>query len=98
MTQRVMRTDQAEADLVEIFAYIAEDNPIAAEQLLRAIGAKCDLLAESPDMGRMRPEVQSTVRSFPISNYVIFYQQQDDGILVLRVLHAARDINAITFE
>ena len=92
---RVERTSQAEADLTDIFTYIANDDLAAAERVLRSIGAKCDLLADSPDMGRDRPDLPETVRSFPVGNYVIFYRQVPGGILVLRVLHGARDIGSL---
>lgn len=58
-------------------------------------------LAEMPGMGRLRefkhPSFQ-TVRSWPIKgfeNYLIFYQPTARGIEVMRVLHGARDIDAI---
>lgn len=35
------------------------------------------------------------VRSFPFGRYVIFYLPIDDGIDVVRVLHSARDIDAV---
>jgi len=44
--------------------------------------------------------VTKTVRaelpsSFPVGRYVVFYQPQDDGVEVVRVLHSARDIESI---
>ncbi|MBF0269812.1 MAG: type II toxin-antitoxin system RelE/ParE family toxin [Alphaproteobacteria bacterium] len=54
---KVERTSLAESDLADIFMYIAEDNLLAAEKMLRSIGAKCDLLADKPGMGRERPEL-----------------------------------------
>lgn len=90
---KVDRTAQAEADLIEIFSYIAEDNPAGAEKVLRGIGATCDLIADTPAMGRERPELDGATRSFPVGNYVVFYRPAPDGILVLRVLHGARDID-----
>ena len=58
-------------------------------------------LAEMPGMGRFRdfdnPEFRD-VRSWPIKgfeNYLIFYRSTPRGIEVIRVLHGARDIDAI---
>ncbi|MBF0269811.1 MAG: type II toxin-antitoxin system RelE/ParE family toxin [Alphaproteobacteria bacterium] len=34
------------------------------------------------------------IHSFPVGNYTIFYKQTGTGIVVLRVLHGARDISA----
>jgi len=94
----VLRTDQAENDLASIFEYIAEDNSTAAEKLLWSIANKCELLADNPNIGINRPDLHEAVCSFPVGNYVIFYQLCRDGILILRVLHGARDINCILFD
>ena len=50
------------------------------------------LLAENPEMGRTRNDLETNLRSFPVGNYVIFYEVIVGGIEVLRVLHGARDI------
>ena len=46
-------------------------------------------------MGRVRDELEPGMRSFPFGRYVIFYMPIDEGIDVVRVLHGARDIDAI---
>jgi len=54
-------------------------------------------------MGRAREELAASLRSFPFGRYVIFYVPFEDGIDVVgidvvRVLHGARDIDAIFSE
>jgi toxin ParE1/3/4 len=49
-------------------------------------------------MGRARDELAANVRSFPFGRYVIFYAPMQDGIDVVRVLHSARDIDAVFSE
>jgi toxin ParE1/3/4 len=56
------------------------------------------LLASQPMMGRAREELASGLRSRPFGRYVIFYVALPDGIDVGRVLHSARDIDAIFDE
>jgi plasmid stabilization system protein ParE len=47
-------------------------------------------------MGRQRPELAAGIRSWPTSTpYLLFYFADDEGIIVARVLHHARDIPAI---
>jgi toxin ParE1/3/4 len=46
-------------------------------------------------MGRNRPELALALRSFPVGNYIIFYRQIRNGIEVIRVLNAMRDIDAL---
>ena len=89
---KVLRTSQAEEDLLAIWAHVADDNLGAADKLLDAIAAACGTLAENPLAGRRRAELAPRVRSFPVGNYLVFYRPMKDGIVVIRVLHGARDI------
>ena len=91
-------TPQAVQDLDDIWDYIAEDSPDRATAFLQSIEEKILNLAETPHIGRARPELLSLLRSFPIGKYVIFYQPIDNGIEVVRVLHGSRDINDILFD
>jgi toxin ParE1/3/4 len=92
---KVLRKPQAEADLIEIWTYIAQDSPTRADKLLDEIDEKSQTLAQSPFIGKARDELGSKIRSFPIGNYVLFYQPIEDGIEIIRVLHGARDIEAL---
>jgi len=47
----VIHSQQAHLDLLSIWAYIAEDNPNAADKLLDVIDNKCNLLGENPKLG-----------------------------------------------
>ena len=46
-------------------------------------------------MGRSREELVPKLRSFPVGNYVIFYQPISDGVEIVRVLHGSRDIESL---
>ena len=92
---RVLRSDLAEGDLVEIWLFIAQDNPDAADRFLDLLSQKCELLAESPEMGRQRDELAPALRSFPVGRYVIFYRLIEDGIEIARVLSAYRDLGRL---
>jgi toxin ParE1/3/4 len=98
---RVRMDPAADADIDECFAYIAADNLSAAERFTNATQDALDKLAAMPGMGRIRefsnPRLQG-LRSWPIrgfGNYLIFYRPIADGIEVLRILHGARDIDAL---
>jgi plasmid stabilization system protein ParE len=93
---KVRYTATAKDDLLEIWLVIAHDNPPAADRVLDAIDEAANLLASQPRMGRERPELAPGIRSFPTRTpYIIFYQQAHDGVTVVRVLHHARDIDAL---
>jgi toxin ParE1/3/4 len=81
----------AGADLEEIWLFIAEDDPDAADHFVRTIVSRFPTLASMPQMGRHREELSARLRSFPVGNYVIFYRPVNGGIEVVRVLHGARD-------
>lgn len=82
----------AEQDLLEIWSYIARDNPDAADRFIDLLTEKCELLAESPEIGRRREELSPRLRSFPVGRYVIFYQIAERGIEVARILSSYRDL------
>lgn len=88
----VTRRPEARADLAEIWDYIAQDDPKRATMFLREIESLFETLATHPTMGRERPELADDLRSFPIGRYVIYYQPWPDGVDIVRVLHAARDV------
>ena len=48
---------EATDDLQEIWVYIANDNPIAADKLEDGIYAACELLAKNPRLGHRRPDL-----------------------------------------
>ena len=49
---RFLRSAEAEEDLIKIWLDIAQDNPAAADKLLRHIDEKFVLLAANPKLGR----------------------------------------------
>lgn len=96
---RIRFTNSAEADLLELWLNIAEENLVAADDSLDLIQATVSLLGTQPEMGRARPELADGLRSFPTRTpYIIFYVPDEDDLLVVRVLHHARDIDAEYFS
>lgn len=89
------RHPEAEHDLIDIYLHISLDNPSAAEKFVRAINAKCEVLARSPMIGRDRPELRPGLRSFPYGAYLILYRAVDDGVEIVRVVHAARNLDDV---
>jgi plasmid stabilization system protein ParE len=56
--RRLVRTRRARQDLVEIWQYIAADNPTAADALLDRIDESCRRLAEHPQLGPCRHDIR----------------------------------------
>lgn len=88
----VQRTAQAEEDLIEIWVYIAQDNPGAADRVLDAIEERFHVLADNPLMGRLRPDIAPELRYFAAGNYLILYRTVPDGVQIVRVIHGAREL------
>jgi toxin ParE1/3/4 len=89
---------EANRDLVEIGLYIARQSGSRqrADAFLDLIYQTCQTLAAQPEMGELRVEFATgQYRSFSVGNYVIYFRPVADGIWIARVLHGARDHNAL---
>lgn len=94
---RVDLTLAAQSDLKDIWDHVAQDSEFQADRLLNRFSLKFDYLALHSSLGRPRPELALGCRSYPFGKYCFYYRQTEDGILLLRVLHSARDIRQIIF-
>lgn len=83
---------RAKADLAEIWRYIAIDSDAVADTFIATLHAKFQVIANSPNIGRARDALAVGVRSFPVGRYVVFYRVLSDAVVIIRVLHSARDI------
>lgn len=89
---------EAEQDLVDIWLFIAGDNPVNADSFIDRLYAQAWQLAEFPLLGKLRADLGDRIYLFPMERYLLFYQpivEQGDGIVLLRVLHSARDIQQL---
>ena len=85
----------AKADLIDIWLYIAEDNPQAADRMLDRINDGFQVIARFPHGGTARPELGRELRCYSVGKYVIYFRPMADGAQVARVLHGARDVDAM---
>ena len=86
----------ARKDISDILAYIAVRNPDAARAWRNAMFHILDLLGANPHLGVAHDEVREGLRMFPTGNYIVLYRADRVGILVLRVIHAARDWQTVS--
>ena len=89
---------EAEQDLVDIWLFIAEDSPANADNFVDRLYAQARQLAEFPLLGKLRADLGDRIYLFPMERYLLFYQPmagQDSGIVLVRVLHSARDIQQL---
>jgi toxin ParE1/3/4 len=88
-------TESAQADLDQIWLFIARDNPVAADQFLNGLISRCQSYAYQPLLGERRPEMGPSIRCFSVGLYVVFYLPLADGVQVARVIHGARDVREL---
>jgi len=93
--QKIRIAEKAGNDLEDIWEYVAQNDPEAARKLIKLITRKFKVLRDNPQIGREEKRMLDTFRSFPVSNYIIFYKPIDNGVEIGRILHAARDIDKI---
>ena len=89
---RFTRTRRARLDLMEIWEYVAADDPEAADRLLDRIDATCARIASFPSLGRSRDDLRPGLRYVPLGHYLILYRASESGVVIVRVLHARRDL------
>jgi toxin ParE1/3/4 len=90
---KVLLSDKAGKDLLQIYSYIAERNPTAAEAFVRRIDEKFDQISYLPFIGRERSSLAPGLRSVVVGNHVIFYVVKPDSIIVMRVIDGRMDID-----
>lgn len=95
MSRRARLSRPARTDLVEIWVYVAENDPKAADRLIEALHSRCNLLARLPRLGRLPPDVAPGIRSFPFGRYLILYRERKGGIEVVRVCSGRRDLKRL---
>ncbi|MDF0601047.1 type II toxin-antitoxin system RelE/ParE family toxin [Psychromarinibacter sp. C21-152] len=89
---RVVRRPEAREDLVSIYLYIEADS--SAERAVRyldRIERKLSRLARSPLIGTARLPSRPDLRMLPAESHIIIYRPIEDGIELIRILHARRD-------
>jgi plasmid stabilization system protein ParE len=66
-----------------------------ATRFLERIIEAVEGLEQFPEMGRMVPEAEAeNIRELLFHNYRIIYRLETDSILILTVIHGARDLLA----
>ena len=88
----------AREDLIDIAAYIAQDNPARASSFVDELEDRCAALADAPGIGTARPELGEGLRVLPHGRYLIFYRQSPQRLRIERILHGARDIDGDEFQ
>ena len=91
---QILITPAAEDDLINLWVYIARDNPTAADRVYQAAQTTFETLITSPNIGTLYQPKRARLEGihfFPIKqfrNYIIYYRETTKGIEIIRILHA----------
>ena len=87
---KVRYTDSAADEIDNIFAYIAQRNPIAARSVVARVEQTVSALADFPNMAQMTDEPE--IRRMPVGRYplLVFYTVENMEIVILHVRHTSR--------
>lgn len=90
---KIRWSHEAEQWLKEIYEYISEDNPTAAEKVVSGIYDKAQKLSDFPQLGhKYREEPEGDIRILLYGHYRIAYIISGNYIDILGVFHGALDI------
>lgn len=91
-------TAEAEADLVQIATYVAEQSPKNALALVRELRERCESLLDAPRGYPLVPRYEHLgIRRRPFGRFLIFYRVGTDAIEIIHILHGARDYESLLF-
>ena len=94
MNWALERSHEARTDLIDIWSYIAADNPDAADRQIDKIEAIFNRLREYPKLGAKRDDINAGLRGFTRNHYLILYQLDEfrESVQIIRVVHGMRDL------
>jgi plasmid stabilization system protein ParE len=96
MTVQFKLTPRAAQDLEEIWDYIAADSLDAADRVVDKLADTFEQLAKTPGIGHHREDLADKRHRFHlVYSYLIVYRWEPEQLQVIRILHAARDVQAI---
>ena len=94
--KRFVFTPHARQDVNDIWDYMADDSIEAADRVLDKLDNAMIKLAKSPGIGHRREDLtDKRHRFFLVYSYLIVYRHEAKPLQIIRVLHAARDVQNI---
>jgi toxin ParE1/3/4 len=101
MSLRLQISPLASQDFNEIYTYISQNNSDAALRFFDAARETFARIAATPSLGRVyHTQNQSLIglRKWGVKgfkNYIIFYLTREDVLIIIRIIHGARDFPAL---
>jgi len=91
---KVHWSEIAEADINDIYDYIARDVPYYAELFVDKLIKSVDKLEDHPKIGRIVPEAEGRedIRELILQSYRVIYQVKPESSYIVTVIHGSRDL------
>lgn len=98
--KRIRVAAPAEGDLDDIWYYIAKKSGSIniANGVVDSITETFPLLSRAPEAGTRRDEIEPGLRGFPVANYIVYYRDSGQYVVISRVIHGMRDQKAAYVE
>lgn len=94
MSQFVL-SQAASEDLLQIRAYIAQDNPSIVSEVLQRFEQTMKQLVIMPHLGHLREDLANEqLRVFPLYSYLIIYRPKSVPLEIVRVVSGFQDLSA----
>jgi len=88
----------AESDLETIGDWIAQDNPARALTFVRELRTACATIADMPEACPLVPRYERHgIRRKVHGDHLIFYRVGMGAVVIVHILHGARDYEDILF-
>ncbi|MFO1127230.1 MAG: type II toxin-antitoxin system RelE/ParE family toxin [Rhodospirillales bacterium] len=95
MTASIHFSQPALTDLVDIVSYTASAwGEAQAEAYIAVLQSAIERAARQPKSAPLKRLQGRALRVLAVRRHLIFYREEAEGILVVRVLHASRDVQA----
>jgi len=101
MTLPLQISPLASQDFDEIYTYISQNNPDAALRFFDAARETFAKIATTPSLGRIYPTQNQSLTGLRkcgikgFKSYIIFYLIREDVLIIVRIVHGARDFPAL---
>ena len=84
---------EASADIEGIAAFSVERfGNETADAYLTGLEIACERLRDIPEMAAIYPRIHPKIRCLIYRRHRIFYRYEADTVLIVRILHQARDV------
>ena len=86
----------ADLDVDQLYEFgLSQWGERQADLYLQSLFGLFEILGMSPGLGRRRPELPGTLRSFPHDSHVVIYAPLGREVAIVRVVHGSADIKRV---